>query len=148
MRLVVTRRHHVRVSYRIPTILCRNWLLLRVKVKHYHGLNITNQDRPIDTYRKVMNWRNSLGFPIEIPISEGSILIYIYYTTILYWIYIDNCRCLLNQLFIFVLKEAKDLIKRLICDKEDRIGKESINQIKQHSFFRNVDWNTIRYESL
>jgi serine/threonine kinase 38 len=67
-------------------------------------------DRPIDTYRKVMNWRNSLGFPIEIPISE----------------------------------EAKDLIKRLICDKEDRIGKESINQIKQHSFFRNVDWNTIR----
>ena len=28
-------------------------------------------DRPVDTYRKVMNWRNSLGFPIEIPITEG-----------------------------------------------------------------------------
>ena len=48
-------------------------------LKHTHGLNITNQDRPIDTYRKVMNWRNSLGFPIEIPISEG-IDIDIYYT--------------------------------------------------------------------
>ena len=28
-------------------------------------------DRPIDTYRKVMNWRNSLGFPVEIPVTEG-----------------------------------------------------------------------------
>jgi hypothetical protein len=67
-------------------------------------------DRPIDTYRKVMNWRNSLGFPVEIPVTEG----------------------------------AKDLINRLICDKEDRLGKESINEIKDHPFFSNVDWDTIR----
>jgi len=67
-------------------------------------------DRPVDTYRKVMNWRNSLGFPIEIPITE----------------------------------EAKDLIKKLICDKEDRLGNQSIHQIKNHPFFHNVDWSTIR----
>ena len=45
----------------------------------------------------------------------------------------------------YSFQEAKDLIKRLICDKEDRIGKQSINEIKDHPFFRNVDWNTIRY---
>lgn len=40
--------------------------------------------------------------------------------------------------------EASDLIRRLVCDNQDRIGKESGEDIKCHSFFNDVDWHTIR----
>ena len=96
-------------------------------------------DRPVDTYRKVMNWRNSLGFPIEIPITEGQALSSKHVT-------VTSCdqQMILNSCLRANDVEAKDLIKKLICDKEDRLGNQSIHQIKNHPFFHNVDWSTIR----
>ena len=96
-------------------------------------------DRPVDTYRKVMNWRNSLGFPIEIPITEGQAPSSKHVTVTSY-----DQQLILNSCLRARDVEAKDLIKKLICDKEDRLGNQSIHQIKNHPFFHNVDWSTIR----
>ena len=41
-------------------------------------------------------------------------------------------------------KEAADLIKRMICDAEDRLGNRGVEEIKAHAFFRGVDWNRLR----
>ncbi|KAJ7564669.1 hypothetical protein O6H91_02G028400 [Diphasiastrum complanatum] len=40
-------------------------------------------------------------------------------------------------------KEAKDLISRLLCDVEHRLGTKGANQIKVHPWFRGVDWDRI-----
>jgi len=41
-------------------------------------------------------------------------------------------------------KEAEDLIRRLLCAPEDRLGRQSAEQIKSHPFFAGVDWSNIR----
>ena len=41
-------------------------------------------------------------------------------------------------------RQAEDLIRRLVCGKEERLGKNGVGEIKEHSFFRGVDWATIR----
>jgi len=40
--------------------------------------------------------------------------------------------------------EAEDLIKRFICEPEDRIGTVGTKQIKDHPFFRGTPWTSIR----
>eukprot|EP00826_Nyctotherus_ovalis_P017179 TRINITY_DN15038_c0_g1_i4.p2 TRINITY_DN15038_c0_g1~~TRINITY_DN15038_c0_g1_i4.p2 ORF type:complete len:137 (+),score=17.94 TRINITY_DN15038_c0_g1_i4:1228-1638(+) len=39
---------------------------------------------------------------------------------------------------------AADLIKRLICDSEHRLGNNGAKEIKAHPFFKNVDWEALR----
>ena len=41
-------------------------------------------------------------------------------------------------------KEAVDLIKRLICDPNDRLGTRGVDEIKSHAFFKGLDWDNIR----
>ncbi|OMJ83126.1 hypothetical protein SteCoe_15978 [Stentor coeruleus] len=44
-------------------------------------------------------------------------------------------------------KEATDLIYRLVCDREDRLGTRGASEIKQHPFFIGVDWENLRRQS-
>lgn len=40
--------------------------------------------------------------------------------------------------------EAADILKRLLCDSDNRLGSNGVDEIKRHPFFRKVDWNKIR----
>lgn len=44
-----------------------------------------------------------------------------------------------------VSNEARDLVYRLCCEAECRLGSNGIEEIKAHAFFRGVDWDHIRY---
>lgn len=43
-----------------------------------------------------------------------------------------------------VTDAAKDLIKKLICSQEFRLGQHGIEDFKNHPWFENVDWDGIR----
>nr|XP_023026524.1 serine/threonine-protein kinase Genghis Khan isoform X1 [Leptinotarsa decemlineata]XP_023026525.1 serine/threonine-protein kinase Genghis Khan isoform X1 [Leptinotarsa decemlineata]XP_023026526.1 serine/threonine-protein kinase Genghis Khan isoform X1 [Leptinotarsa decemlineata] len=43
-----------------------------------------------------------------------------------------------------VTDSAKDLIKRLICSQEFRLGQNGIEDFKNHPWFENVDWDGIQ----
>ncbi|KAI9599570.1 AGC/NDR protein kinase [Syncephalis fuscata] len=45
---------------------------------------------------------------------------------------------------VLLSEEAKDLIRRLICKPEHRLGRNGAQEIRAHPFFRGVDWDTIR----
>ncbi|ORZ31193.1 kinase-like domain-containing protein [Catenaria anguillulae PL171] len=40
--------------------------------------------------------------------------------------------------------EAEDLIKRLLCDAPNRLGRNGAHEIKNHPFFKGVDWVNVR----
>eukprot|EP00339_Tiarina_fusa_P009355 CAMPEP_0117027070 /NCGR_PEP_ID=MMETSP0472-20121206/19832_1 /TAXON_ID=693140 ORGANISM="Tiarina fusus, Strain LIS" /NCGR_SAMPLE_ID=MMETSP0472 /ASSEMBLY_ACC=CAM_ASM_000603 /LENGTH=469 /DNA_ID=CAMNT_0004734235 /DNA_START=11 /DNA_END=1420 /DNA_ORIENTATION=+ len=66
-------------------------------------------ESPNETYRKIMNWKQTLIFPDETPISP----------------------------------DARDLIEKLLCEQENRIGINGVDEIKAHPFFAGVNWDNL-----
>ncbi|PSN72782.1 kinase-like protein [Corynespora cassiicola Philippines] len=71
-------------------------------------------EEPHDTYRKIVDWPRNLHFPPDQQLGA----------------------------------EAEDFIRRLICDAEHRLGRHGgahgAHEIKQHPFFRGVQWDGLR----
>ncbi|KAJ8906063.1 hypothetical protein NDN08_002562 [Rhodosorus marinus] len=42
-----------------------------------------------------------------------------------------------------VSDEARDLIIKLLCGRNSRLGSSGVEEIKKHPFFRNINWDTI-----
>lgn len=91
---------------------CDWWSLGAIMFECLCGYPPFCSENPHDTYRKIMNWRETLLFPEDQPIS----------------------------------REAEDLIRRLICDPEGRLGRNGPDEIKQHPFFYGINWEQIRNE--
>ena len=39
---------------------------------------------------------------------------------------------------------ATDILKRLMCDADNRLGRNGIEEIRQHEFFKGTDWDHLR----
>ncbi|PSS20138.1 hypothetical protein M430DRAFT_138323 [Amorphotheca resinae ATCC 22711] len=63
-----------------------------------------------DTYRKIVNWRQTLYFPEDVQLGP----------------------------------EAENLIRSLVCNTENRLGRGGADEIKNHKFFRGVEFDTLR----
>ena len=45
---------------------------------------------------------------------------------------------------IEISSDAKDLISRLICDRQERFGQKGLADFKAHPFLCTIDWDNIR----
>ncbi|XP_076060516.1 serine/threonine-protein kinase gek isoform X4 [Oratosquilla oratoria] len=55
-----------------------------------------------------------------------------------------NCFDFPTDLGYDVSEEAKDLMRQLICSHEFRLGKNGIEDFKNHPWFNGVDWSSLR----
>ncbi|CAM1507162.1 Fc.00g068030.m01.CDS01 [Cosmosporella sp. VM-42] len=63
-----------------------------------------------DTYRKIVNWRQTLYFPDDITLGV----------------------------------DAENLIRSMVCNTENRLGRGGAHEIKNHAFFRGVEFDSLR----
>ena len=45
---------------------------------------------------------------------------------------------------VLISREAEDLIAKMVNDSDKRLGKNGVDEIKAHPFFKKIDWNNIR----
>lgn len=96
-----------------------------------------------------MNWKETLVFPPEVPISErAKDLILKYGKMLFHFERAVNDRPnvpLLHDGFSAVILSMLCLCCRYCTDPENRVGAVSVEEIKSHQFFESVDWEHIRY---
>ena len=42
---------------------------------------------------------------------------------------------------------STDILKRMICDADTRLGRNGVDEIKAHSFFNGVEWDKLRTQT-
>jgi len=100
-----------------------------------------------DVWANVVNWKTVLERPVydeeDIDFNLSDVA----------WDLISKLFPFYLFLFYFYLKHKiqitnknKKIIKRLITDQENRLGKNGIAEIKAHEFFEGLDWATLRHE--
>ena len=90
---------------------CDWWSLGAIMFECLVGWPPFCSETPHETYRKILNWQETLQIPEDIHLSA----------------------------------ELEDLIRRLLTNSDNRLGRHGgAEEIKQHPFFRGVDWDTIR----
>lgn len=89
---------------------CDWWSIGAIMYEMLIGYPPFCSDSNQDTYKKIINWKDSLVFPDDIHIST----------------------------------DAEHLIRRLLCNAEQRLGRHGSDEIKSHPFFKGIDWNNIR----
>uniref|UniRef100_A0A6G1SIK0 non-specific serine/threonine protein kinase n=1 Tax=Aceria tosichella TaxID=561515 RepID=A0A6G1SIK0_9ACAR len=83
-------------------------------------------DPPEQIQQRILNWRQYLAFPSrDHPNSPP---------------YMPDK----NNEYHEISPATKSLIQGWICDPHERLCQNGINDIKDHPFFRNINWNSIR----
>lgn len=86
----------------------------------------------VETYGKIMN--HKVNFSLSDFSSLLSIL-YFYFLDALIPCHVMQERFQFPQQITDVSEDAKDLIRRLICSREHRLGQNGIEDFKHHPFF-------------
>lgn len=90
---------------------CDWWSLGAIMFECLIGWPPFCSETPHETYRKILNWQETLQIPDDIHLSP----------------------------------ESEDLIRKLLTNAENRLGRyNGADELKLHPFFRGVDWDTIR----
>lgn len=79
-----------------------------------------------DTYRKIVNWRQTLYFPDDITLGV-------------------DAESLIRRFVRFTPLSTAELTNdSMVCNTESRLGRGGAHEIKNHAFFRGVEFDSLR----
>ncbi|DAZ95225.1 TPA: hypothetical protein N0F65_003460 [Lagenidium giganteum] len=91
---------------------CDWWSLGVILYECLVGYTPFYADEPMQTCRKIINWRQTFAFPPEAKAKLSP--------------------------------ECMDFVRRLVCNADNRLGTNSLQELQQHPWFRGLDWNNLR----